>query len=269
LGRCSAAPCGQLGAAAGTCMRSSPGARLRVPCPVGVRCMRGVKVQRYCYVLPTPGRAPPAQLPRQGGAQYRTQLSPPGPPHTASAASAHPLHAPAEANKIEAAKFGAIHCLARMLEAAEAPAAQEAAAAALANLAANSSEAQSLIASAGGCWKRRKEAGRGGKGGRGKAEQGEVCGGATAGGVLCLHRLSSQPLHSAWLGMAWHAPTHAALPSSHQLPLHSWHPHPTPPHAGAIPLLAEVLRCGTPAAKQHAARAIRNLGAAWGCLNAL
>lgn len=57
---------------------------------------------------------------------------------------------PAETNKIEAAKFGTIHSLARMLEAAEAPLMQEAAAAALGNLAANSSEAQALIASAGG-----------------------------------------------------------------------------------------------------------------------
>ncbi|PSC69879.1 U-box domain-containing 4 [Micractinium conductrix] len=54
-----------------------------------------------------------------------------------------------EANKIEAAKFGTIHSLARMLEQPEAPLMQEAAAGALANLAANSSEAQALIASAG------------------------------------------------------------------------------------------------------------------------
>lgn len=88
-------------------------------------------------------------------------------------------HAPTttEPNKIEAARFGAIHSLARMLQAREAPAAQEAAAAALGNLAANSAEAQSLIAS-----------------------------------------------------------------------------------AGAIPLLVGVLAGGTDAAKQHAARAIRNLG---------
>ncbi|KAL4439178.1 hypothetical protein ABPG77_004080 [Micractinium sp. CCAP 211/92] len=54
-----------------------------------------------------------------------------------------------EANKIEAAKFGTIHSLARMLEVPEAPLMQEAAASALGNLAANSSEAQALIASAG------------------------------------------------------------------------------------------------------------------------
>lgn len=61
-----------------------------------------------------------------------------------------PCRRATEANKIEAAKFGTIHSLARMLEAPEAPLMQEAAAAALANLAANSGEAQALIASAGG-----------------------------------------------------------------------------------------------------------------------
>lgn len=42
---------------------------------------------------------------------------------------------------------------------------------------------------------------------------------------------------------------------------------PLPPDpAGAIPLLVGVLRSGTDAAKQHAARALRNLGGLGGCL---
>lgn len=102
------------------------------------------------------------------------------PPSLPAAPLPHPLSpCHAEANKIDAARFGAIHSLARMLEAREAPAAQEAAAAALGNLAANSAEAQSLIASAGGHWGRQGRAAAWGRLGR-------------AGGRICMAALEAR-----------------------------------------------------------------------------
>jgi len=178
-------------------------------------------------------------LPHNHNAHLPTRLSP-----------CYPLHDYVEANKIEAAKFGTIHSLARMLEQPEAPVMQEAAAAALGNLAANSSEAQALIASAGGCggwvgwlgggtavgpWRLSCQ-GLGRRGGTGK---------------LLLCRTQEKPPFPA-------ATAASAITTGTMM--HSPNHRPCCLPAGAIPLLVDVLRTGTPTAKQHAARAIRNLG---------
>jgi hypothetical protein len=126
----------------------------------------------------------------------------------------------------------------------EAPLLQEAAAAALANLAANSGEAQSLIASAG-----ETESYTGGhRGSRGLPWGSTVC--------FITFNLGSLPAQCVWR-------CSSPLPCLSLccrcfIKISVW--PLTCAGAGAIPLLVEVLRCGTLPAKQHAARAIRNLG---------
>ena len=155
----------------------------------------------------------------------------------------------------------------RMLE-SESEYSREAAAAALANLAANSEETQAAIAAAGG-----RPGGR--AGGQARGRTGGRGAGRAAAPPLSIYRgslrahggvLSPPPWARRWESSdpPMHCSTHCSVilyvsQSTHGSVRFSIVGLSLPP-AGAIPALVGALRLGgTPAAAQHAARALRNL----------